>query len=61
MKVGTLLKSLDYDDIGVVTKITKHKVFVYWTRNDFEEAMYKMDINKWIIGGFIQVLESNGD
>ena len=61
MKVGTLLKSLDYNDIGVVYKITEIAVLVRWTRTNKDEKIFFMDLNKMIIGGFIQVLESNGN
>ena len=61
MKVGTLLKSLDYNDIGVVYEVTEIAALVRWTRTNKDEKIFFMDLNKMIIGGFIQVLESNGN
>ena len=57
MKVGTLLKSLDYNDIGVVYKVTEIAALVRWTRTNKDEKIFFMDLNKMIIGGYIKVLE----
>jgi len=57
MKVGTLLKSLDYNDIGVIYKSTYKEIFVRWSRANKTERILVMDFNKLIIGGYIKVLE----
>ena len=57
MKVGTLLKSLDYNDIGVIYKSTYKEIFVRWSRANKTERILIMDFNKLIIGGYIKVLE----
>jgi hypothetical protein len=59
MKVGTLLKSLDYNDIGVVYKITEMAVLVRWTRTNKDEKIFFMDLNKMIIAGYIKILEGD--
>ena len=58
MKVGTLLKSLDYNDIGVIYKITEIAAMVHWSKANKDEKMFFMDLNKMIIGGYIRVLET---
>ena len=57
MKVGTLLKSLDYNDIGVIYKSTYKELFVRWSRTNKTERILIMDFNKLIVGGYIKVLE----
>ena len=57
MKVGTLLKSLDYNDIGVIYKSTYKEIFVRWSRTNKTEKILVMDFNKLIISGYIKVLE----
>jgi hypothetical protein len=59
MKVGTLLKSLDYNDIGVVYKITEIAALVRWTRTNKDEKIFFMDLNKMIIAGYIKILEGD--
>jgi len=61
MKVGTLLKGSDErpSDVGVVYKTTKREIFVHWSRVNKRETMLIADLNKWIIGGFIEVLETS--
>tara|TARA_Y100000034_G_scaffold124946_1_gene173832 strand:+ start:8476 stop:8682 length:207 start_codon:yes stop_codon:yes gene_type:complete len=58
MKVGTLLKSLDYDDVGVVYKTTRSQIFIHWGKSNKKESIYIMDLNKWIIGGYLKVIET---
>ena len=57
MKVGTLLKSLDYNDIGVIYKATYKEIFVRWSRANKTECILVMDFNKLIVAGYIKVLE----
>ena len=61
MKVGTLLKSLDYNDIGVIYKSTYKEVFVRGSRTNKTERILIMDFNKLIIGGYMKVLEVEED
>ena len=61
MKVGTLLKSLDYNDIGVIYKSTKHEIFVRWSRTNKTERILIMDFNKLIVSGYMKVLEAEED
>jgi len=63
MKVGTLLKGSDErpSDVGVVYKTTKREIFVHWARANKREPMLITDLNKWIIAGFVKVLEAKGD
>jgi len=58
MKEGTLLKSKDYNDIGVAYKVTEVAVHVRWSRTKKDERIYFMDLNKFIAGGYIEVLET---
>ena len=61
MKVGTLLKGSNErpSDVGVVYKTTKREIFVHWSRANKREPILIADLNKWIIGGFIKVLETS--
>ena len=61
MKVGTLLKSLDYNDIGVIYKSTYKEIFVRWSRANKTERILIMDFNKLIIGGYMKVIEVEED
>ena len=61
MKVGTLLKSLDYNDIGVIYKTTKQELFVRWSRANKTERILLIDFNKLIVAGYMKVLEAEED
>ena len=61
MKVGTLLKSLDYNDIGVIYKVTKQELFVRWSRANKTEHILLIDFNKLIVAGYMKVLEAEED
>ena len=61
MKVGTLLKSVDYNDIGVIYKSTYKEIFVRWSRTNKTERILIMDFNKLIVSGYIKVLEVEED
>ena len=61
MRVGTLLKSLDYNDIGVIYKVTKQELFVRWSRANKTEHILLIDFNKLIVAGYMKVLEAEED
>ena len=61
MKVGTLLKSLDYNDIGVIYKSTYKEIFVRCSRANKTERILIMDFNKLIVAGYMKVLEAEED
>jgi len=58
VKVGTLLKSLDYDDVGVVYKTTRSQIFIHWGKSNKKESIYIPNLNKWIVGGYLKVIET---
>jgi hypothetical protein len=59
MKVGTLLRDVATESTGVVRKNDGDTITLYWNKGKFEECFPIEDFNKWIIGGFIKVLETS--
>tara|TARA_R100001082_G_C4305188_1_gene134247 strand:+ start:473 stop:679 length:207 start_codon:yes stop_codon:yes gene_type:complete len=64
MKPGTLIKSENETGklIGVVYNTNKHYVSVHWTdqsgNSSYQEEILLVNLNKWIIAGFIEVIGS---
>jgi hypothetical protein len=62
MKIGTLLRTSDVNgdkQMGVVYKVTDQRIFIYWAPQNYDEAIYLTDFNRWVSSGVITVIETN--
>jgi len=58
MKEGTLLKGTGpTKDWGVIYKNDGEKIHIYWHKAEIVERLSAKNFNKWIIGGFMEVIE----
>tara|TARA_Y100000034_G_C6881017_1_gene403700 strand:+ start:459 stop:725 length:267 start_codon:yes stop_codon:yes gene_type:complete len=58
MKEGTLLRGTGpTKDWGVVYKNDGEKIHIYWHKAEITERLSAENFNKWIIGGFMEVIE----
>lgn len=53
MKVGDLIKATDSQQYGIIIKITKLSLFIYWTKG------YKMGYNKHNYYKYFEVINEN--
>lgn len=58
MKVGTLLRDVATESIGVVKENNSDTITLFWNKSKMEESFPIEDFNKWVSGGFIKVLET---